>query len=152
MAEELSIQKSPWIRLREYISDVRVEMRRVTWPSKQEIYGTTVMVILTTFFFGAYFALTSLYCLLAFLPYTYYSLIKSPAYSWMPWFVRHHALLFWLAGLAAATAYRRPKKRAGYFIFLGILACVGLFLRCGHFFEVWRATKPPILAAWWRGG
>jgi Sulfatase len=79
-------------------------------------------------FFGAYFALTSLYCLLAFLPYTYYSLIKAPAYSWVPWFVRHHTLLFWLAGLAAATAYRPHKKRAGYFISLGILACVGLFL------------------------
>ena len=55
MAEELSIQKSSWIRLREYISDVRVEMKRVTWPSKQEIYGTTVMVVLTTFLFGFYF-------------------------------------------------------------------------------------------------
>jgi len=55
MAEELSIHKSPLVRLREYFSDVRVEMRRVTWPSKQEIYGTTVMVILTTFLFGAYF-------------------------------------------------------------------------------------------------
>ena len=57
MAEELSIQKKPVDRVRDYISDVRVEMKRVTWPSKQEIYGTTVMVILTTFFFGAYFAL-----------------------------------------------------------------------------------------------
>ncbi len=55
MAEELSIQKNPLVRLREYYSDVRVEMRRVTWPSKQEIYGTTVMVILTTFLFGLYF-------------------------------------------------------------------------------------------------
>ena len=55
MADELAIQKNPWQRLREYIADVRTEMRRVTWPSKQEIYGTTVMVILTTFLFGAYF-------------------------------------------------------------------------------------------------
>jgi hypothetical protein len=79
-------------------------------------------------FFGAYFALTSLYCLLAFLPYTYYSLIKSPAYSWMPWFVRHHDLLFWLAGLAAATAYRGGKKKVAYFACFGALACVGIFL------------------------
>ncbi len=55
MGEEVSIEKSPWVRVREYISDVRVEMKRVTWPSKQEIYGTTVMVILTTFLFGIYF-------------------------------------------------------------------------------------------------
>ncbi len=57
MAEELSIQKSSLNRLREYVSDVRVEMKRVTWPSKQEIYGTTVMVILTTILFGLYFAI-----------------------------------------------------------------------------------------------
>ncbi len=58
MAEELGIQKNPLERLREYFSDVRVEMKRVSWPSKQEIYGTTVMVILTTFFFGIYFAVS----------------------------------------------------------------------------------------------
>jgi preprotein translocase subunit SecE len=55
MGDEVSIEKSPWVRVREYISDVRVEMKRVTWPSKQEIYGTTLMVILTTFVFGIYF-------------------------------------------------------------------------------------------------
>jgi preprotein translocase subunit SecE len=55
MADEVGIQKNPWTRLREFISDVRGEMKRVTWPGKQEIYGTTLMVILTTFFFGIYF-------------------------------------------------------------------------------------------------
>ncbi|HEV2494721.1 MAG TPA: preprotein translocase subunit SecE [Terriglobia bacterium] len=55
MADELTLQKNAWQRLREYVSDVRVEMKRVTWPSRQEIYGTTVMVILTTFLFGFYF-------------------------------------------------------------------------------------------------
>ena len=57
MADELTIRKNPWQRLREYVADVRTEMKRVTWPSKQEIYGTTVMVILTTFLFGGYFAI-----------------------------------------------------------------------------------------------
>ncbi len=55
MAEELSIQKSPWLRLREYVSDVRVEMKRVTWPGWPEVYGTTVMVILTSLLFSLYF-------------------------------------------------------------------------------------------------
>jgi hypothetical protein len=78
--------------------------------------------------FGAYFALTSVYCLLAFLPYTYYAMIKSPAYAWIPRFARHHALLFWLAWAAAAVAYRPHKKRASYFVCFGILACVGVLL------------------------
>ncbi len=55
MAEELALRKNPLDRLRDYVSDVRIEMKRVTWPSRQEIYGTTVMVILTTFLFGVYF-------------------------------------------------------------------------------------------------
>lgn len=79
-------------------------------------------------FWGVYLALTSLYCLLAFLPYTYYALIKAPAYSWVPWFVRHHALLFWMAWAAAAAAYRSCKSRATYFACFGILAFAGIFL------------------------
>jgi preprotein translocase subunit SecE len=55
MGEQVSIEKSTWLQVREYISDVRTEMRRVTWPNKQEIYGTTVMVLITTFLFGFYF-------------------------------------------------------------------------------------------------
>ena len=55
MGESVSIEKSTWVQMRDYFSDVRTEMRRVTWPSKQEIYGTTVMVLITTFLFGFYF-------------------------------------------------------------------------------------------------
>jgi preprotein translocase subunit SecE len=55
MGEQVSIEKSFWVQLREYVSDVRTEMKRVTWPNGQEIYGTTVMVIITTFLFGLYF-------------------------------------------------------------------------------------------------
>ena len=57
MADQLTIEKNAWQRMREYISDVRIEMKRVTWPGKQEIYGTTVMVIVTTFLFAGYFAI-----------------------------------------------------------------------------------------------
>jgi len=55
MGEQVSIEKSTWVQVRDYISDVRTEMRRVTWPNRQEIYGTTVMVLITTFLFGFYF-------------------------------------------------------------------------------------------------
>jgi preprotein translocase subunit SecE len=55
MAEELAARKDVLTRLREYIAEVRSEMKRVTWPSKQEIYSTTVMVIITTFLFGGFF-------------------------------------------------------------------------------------------------
>ena len=57
MADEITLQKNYLKEVRDYFDDVRIEMRRVTWPGKQEVYGTTVMVILSTFLFAAYFAL-----------------------------------------------------------------------------------------------
>jgi preprotein translocase subunit SecE len=46
-----------WQQFRRYAYEVKTETKRVTWPGKQEIYGTTMMVILTTFLFGIYFAI-----------------------------------------------------------------------------------------------
>jgi preprotein translocase subunit SecE len=37
-----------------FFTEVRNEMRRVTWPSRREVYATTVVVILTSAFFGLY--------------------------------------------------------------------------------------------------
>jgi preprotein translocase SecE subunit len=49
--------KGAWPAFRRYSSEVLVETKKVTVPGKQEVYGTTVMVILTTFLFGIYFAI-----------------------------------------------------------------------------------------------
>ena len=43
-----------WDNSRAFISEVRNETRRVTWPSRKEVYATTVVVILTSAFFGLY--------------------------------------------------------------------------------------------------
>ena len=43
-----------WDRARAFLSDVRNEMKRVTWPSRREVYATTVVVILVSVFFGVY--------------------------------------------------------------------------------------------------
>jgi len=43
-----------WDNSRSFLTDVRNEMRRVTWPSRKEVYATTVVVIITSAFFGLY--------------------------------------------------------------------------------------------------
>jgi preprotein translocase subunit SecE len=43
-----------WSRSRRFLSEVRNETARVTWPSKKEVYATTIVVILTSIFFGVY--------------------------------------------------------------------------------------------------
>ena len=41
-------------RSRRFLSEVRNETARVTWPSRKEVYATTFVVILTSIFFGVY--------------------------------------------------------------------------------------------------
>jgi preprotein translocase SecE subunit len=41
---------------REFLHDVRVEMKQVTWPGREEVVSTTWVVIATVAFFGAFLA------------------------------------------------------------------------------------------------
>jgi preprotein translocase subunit SecE len=41
---------------REFLHDVRVEMKQVTWPSRDDVVSTTGVVIATVFFFGVFLA------------------------------------------------------------------------------------------------
>jgi len=43
-----------WENTRNFFTEVRNETRRVTWPSRKEVYATTLVVILTSTFFGVY--------------------------------------------------------------------------------------------------
>ena len=46
--------KGWWNNSTSFLTEVRNEMRRVTWPSRKEVYATTVVVIITSAFFGIY--------------------------------------------------------------------------------------------------
>ena len=41
-------------------SEVRAELKKVTWPSRTEVHSTTIVVIATTVFFGFYLWLLDL--------------------------------------------------------------------------------------------
>ena len=41
-------------RGRLFLSEVRNELKRVTWPSSKEVYATTIVVIIVSIFFGLY--------------------------------------------------------------------------------------------------
>ena len=42
---------------KQFYTDVRSEMKKVSWPARQEVVGTTVVVIVAVFFFGLYLGL-----------------------------------------------------------------------------------------------
>ena len=48
-------QKVKWYkRFSAFLKDVRAEVKKVTWPSKNEVYNTTIVVIFATFLCGFY--------------------------------------------------------------------------------------------------
>ena len=47
-----------WIqRTKDYINDLKLEMRRVSWPNRKQVEGTTAVVIVSVFAFAGYFAI-----------------------------------------------------------------------------------------------
>ena len=58
MAVELEPKKAKFIdTTREYFDDIRAEMKRVTWPTREQVQATTVIVIVCVFAFAAYFSI-----------------------------------------------------------------------------------------------
>ena len=47
-------EKNIFKRMGAYLRDVRGEMKKVTWPSKDDMIKTTVAVIVISLFFGIY--------------------------------------------------------------------------------------------------
>ena len=48
-------QVAGWFgRARRFLIEVRSELGRVTWPTRREVWATTVVVILTSMLFGIY--------------------------------------------------------------------------------------------------
>ncbi|HVT19695.1 MAG TPA: preprotein translocase subunit SecE [Thermoanaerobaculia bacterium] len=43
-----------WKRIREFLSETRSEMRKVSFPSRDEVVGTTVVVVVTSFVFAVF--------------------------------------------------------------------------------------------------
>jgi preprotein translocase subunit SecE len=43
-----------WTKAKEFLSEVRTEMRKVSFPTRDEVTGTTIVVIVTSVIFGVY--------------------------------------------------------------------------------------------------
>jgi preprotein translocase subunit SecE len=58
MAEELTIAQkaAAWpAQFKDYVDDLKLEMRRVTWPAWKQVRATTGVVIAAVFLFAIYF-------------------------------------------------------------------------------------------------
>lgn len=41
-------------RAKQFLDEVKVELKKVTWPNRKEVYGTTTVVIASVFIFGIF--------------------------------------------------------------------------------------------------
>jgi preprotein translocase subunit SecE len=66
MATETLVERSSFLeklrirQMRQFFVEVRSEMRKVSWPGRKEVYGTTIVVVCAVFFFGIYLGLVDL--------------------------------------------------------------------------------------------
>jgi len=91
---------------------------------------------------GIYLLLTSIYCLLAFLPYTYFALIKAPPYDWMPWFAHHQAALYFFALAGVAIAEWQGEKGSKFAMIFGGLTVAGCGLAARPFLPALQDSWP----------
>ncbi|HUP50205.1 MAG TPA: preprotein translocase subunit SecE [Thermoanaerobaculia bacterium] len=50
----VSKPKQLWLNAREFLRDVNAEMKKVTFPTRKEVGGTTVVVLIATVIFALY--------------------------------------------------------------------------------------------------
>ena len=55
MAGEIEAVKAWPHATKDYIDELKLEMRRVTWPNRKQVESTTTVVIICVFAFAAYF-------------------------------------------------------------------------------------------------
>jgi len=52
--DNMEKEKNIFKRMGAYLRDVRGEMKKVTWPTKDDLVKTTIAVIIISLFFGVY--------------------------------------------------------------------------------------------------
>src|SRR5258708_27242635 len=81
---------------------------------------------------AVFFLLTSAYCLLAYIPFTYQQLHVGQLLPWLVTFARIHQYLYWLAVALIAftliTGLRQKRTRLAAIVFLAMLFAAGIGL------------------------
>lgn len=52
--------RGPLERLKHFYHEVKLEMKKVSWPTRQEVINTTIVVIVAVFFFGFFLFTTDI--------------------------------------------------------------------------------------------
>ncbi|MCD6451675.1 MAG: preprotein translocase subunit SecE [Acidobacteria bacterium] len=47
-------------KIKKFLSEVIIELKKVTWPSRKEVYSTTIVVLITVFIFAIFLYLVDI--------------------------------------------------------------------------------------------
>ena len=105
---------------------------RVSWLDA----GQKLFFFSTRLAFAAFLLLTSVYCLLVWVPFSYFGFIRNPLVSWIPLFVRLHGLIYGILLSAVAVTLlpdlRREQTRRGAWGFLVFNGIALVYVWGGH--------------------
>ncbi|MGA2856627.1 MAG: sulfatase-like hydrolase/transferase [Candidatus Sulfotelmatobacter sp.] len=105
---------------------------RVSWLE----VGQTFFFFSTRLAFGAFLLLTSVYCLLVWVPFSYFGFIRNPLVSWIPLFVKLHGLMYGILLCAVALTLipdlHRKQTRRGALGFLVVNGIALVYVWRGH--------------------
>jgi len=111
------------------------EVASATLPQRKIAWLVVVRTILfcgARLAFGAFLLLTSVYCLLVWVPFSYFGFIRNPLMSWIPVFVRLHGLIYGSLLTAVALTLipelRRKATRTAAAAFLGVNGSAFIYL------------------------
>ncbi|HWZ41964.1 MAG TPA: sulfatase-like hydrolase/transferase [Candidatus Saccharimonadales bacterium] len=93
----------------------------------------TLTISLARCFAGAFFVLTSMFCLLAYIPYTYLFLVKEPPMQWLIVFIQYHAVLYWICFTLSLYGYWPVRKSRLAQAAWSIQAVCGIFFTARHY-------------------
>lgn len=57
---QLTLLNRIWQRIRQFFKEIRAEVKKVTWPTKEEVKVLTLVVVLFVFIFTAFIGIVDL--------------------------------------------------------------------------------------------
>jgi arylsulfatase A-like enzyme len=99
-----------------------------------EMFLRPTLTVVSRLSFCLFMLITSAYCLLAYIPFTYKWVISFDLVGWLPSFVKFHAYLFWLVlAMVAASLIPELKRRdtrrlAAGFLLFHLMLGIGLLV------------------------
>lgn len=94
----------------EVVSGIEPSPRAGSGAGTPRRYMAAAAFLITRLAFGSFFLVSSTYCLLLYIPFSYFGFIHNPILWWLPGFVRLHAWLFAIS-LSAVTITLLPQLR-----------------------------------------